>query len=288
MSLPCTKIDAHLHLRFEDMTSQGSQCSHKEMTPYFGELNIAKGILMSAGELLTKCAANEENMEIVKADPEHYAWVCNPEPINPDTVYDALKYYKEKGAVGVGELTCNLPLTHPTLRALFDAAGKLGMPVTLHMSSAVGYSYGVVDEPKLPFLEQTLKDFPDTIFIGHSACFWCEMSADSPADMRERNRYPSGPVLPGGKIPELLEKYPNLYCDLSATSGGQAILRDEAHGLRFLERFSDRLLYATDLCQVGSVYPLGDWLDKKFLSGELSENTYRKVCRENAEKLYSI
>ena len=205
-----------------------------------------------------------------------------------EVIYDTLRGYKAQGAVGVGELTCNLPLNDPALWAVFDAAGKLELPITLHMSPAVGCSYGVVDEPGLPLLEQCLKNFPNTVFVGHSACFWCEISGDAPTDNRGRNGYPTGPVIPGGRIAQLLEQYPNLYCDLSATSGGQAITRDEKYGLAFLERFSDRMLFATDMSQVGGEYPLWSWLDQKAESGQLSMDTYHKVCYENAKRLYRL
>lgn len=286
---PCTKIDTHLHLVLKDpIRGKRIFSTYTEMIPHFQKLNISKGILMSAGELLRDFSRNEENMAIANADPQHYAWMCSPEPIDPETVYETLKAHKEKGAVGVGELTCNLPMTDPVLRALFDAAGKLQLPITLHMSPAVGCSYGVVDDPGLPLLEQSLRDFPDTMFVGHSACFWCEISGDAPMDTVGRNGYPTGAVTPGGRIAELLEKYPNLYCDLSATSGGQAILRDEAHGIAFLERFSDRMLFATDMSQVNEEYPLGAWLDQKAESGQLSMDTYRKICFENAKRLYHL
>lgn len=286
---PCGRIDTHLHLAYENGDRGGRVIStHKEMLPHFEKLNIVKGVVLAGGALLPDLPGNEECEAIYQADPVHYAWMCSPEPLNPDTVYDTLKNCKDRGAVGVGELTVNLPLTDPALTALFDAAGKLQLPVTLHMSPEVGCSYGVVDGPGLPLLEECLGRFPDTVFVGHSACFWCEISGDAPTASRERNGYPKTAVLPGGRITELLEKYPNLYCDLSATSGGQAILRDEAHGLHFLERFADRMIFATDMIKVGSEYPLYTWLDQMAEEGKLSMETYRKICRGNAEKLYRL
>ena len=54
------------------------------------------------------------------------------------------------------------------------------------------------------------------------------------------------PVLPGGRIPELLRKYPNLYCDISAGSGRLALSRDLDFTRKFLIEFHDRILYARD------------------------------------------
>ena len=58
-------------------------------------------------------------------------------------------------------------------------------------------------------------------------------------------------------VPELFSKYPNLYGDLSANSGGQAIMRDSEFGLKFLEKYSDRLFFATDMVNTDMVFPLG-------------------------------
>ncbi len=286
---PCEKIDIHLHLAHENGKRENRTIStYQEMIPYFEKCNIVKGIVVTGGNMLPSLPQNEECMAIYQADPKHYAWMCNPEPIDPETIYEKLRSYKAQGAVGVGELTCNIPITDPALCAMFDAAGKLELPITLHMSPAVGCSYGVVDEPGLPLLEQCLKKFPDTVFVGHSACFWCEISGDAPTDNRGRNGYPTGPVIPGGRIAQLLEQYPNLYCDLSATSGGQAITRDEAYGLAFLERFADRMLFATDMTQVATEYPLWSWLDQKAENGALSMAAYQKICCGNAKKIYHL
>lgn len=40
-----------------------------------------------------------------------------------------------------------------------------------------------------------------------------------------------------------MEKYPNIYGDLSAGSGANAIARDEKFGREFLIRRADRLLF---------------------------------------------
>lgn len=286
---PCKRIDIHLHLAFENDSRENPQTdTYKQMLEHFKELNIEKGIVVTGGEMLPEYPSNEDCIKIFRADPEHFAWMCSPEPLCAETVYETLKSYKENGAVGVGELTTGLPLSDPKLAALFDAAGKLGLPVTMHMSPKENFTYGVIDEPRLPLLEECLKKFPDTIFVGHSAVFWCEISGDAADEPQNRDAFPSGPVALGGRITELLEKYPNLYCDLSATSGGQAIRRDEKHGLAFLEKFADRMMFATDMSRVGRAYPLWRWLDEKAESGELSIETYKKICFKNAQRLYHI
>ena len=99
------------------------------------------------------------------------------------------------------------------------------------MSPEEGYSYGVVDEPGLPLLEACLKKHPDTLFLGHSQTFWIEISKDAPKDREGRNQWGKGPVVPGGRVPELFLRYPNLCGDLSANSAGCALMRDPQFGL---------------------------------------------------------
>ena len=156
------------------------------------------------------------------------------------------------------------------------------------MSPEVGYSYGVVDDPGLPFLEQVLKTYPNLKILGHSQTFWIEMSGDAPTSKEARNQWGHGPVTPGGRVPELFAKYPNLYGDLSANSGSCAIMRDEAFGLQFLETYGDRLFFATDMVNKDMVFPLGAWLDEKRASGQLTEETYRKIVRGNAERIFGL
>ena len=88
--------------------------------------------------------------------------------------------------------------------------------------------------------------------------------------------------------PGIIPKYPNLYGDLSANSGSCAIMRDEAFGLQFLESYADRLFFATDMVNKDMVFPLGAWLDKKRASGELKKETYEKIVRGNAERIFGL
>ena len=207
---------------------------------------------------------------------------------HPETVYDRLKKYKEQGAVGVGELTVNRPLDDPFLQALFAAAEQLDMPVTIHMSPEQGHGYGVVDHAGLPLLEQVLQTYPNLKILGHSQTFWIEMSGDAPTDKEGRNSWGEGSVTAGGRVPYLFEHYPNLYGDLSANSGGCAIMRDPAFGLAFLEKYADRLFFATDMVNTDMVFPLGAWLDEQVASGKLSREAYEKICRKNAERVFGL
>ena len=284
------KIDLHLHLTYRQIPKIGKMnlASGKSMLPHLDELGIEKGVLMSSGEKKVPFGTNKGNRKVCEAYPDRYAWMCNVDPVSPETVFERLAEYKAQGAIGIGELTINRRLDDPFLQAVFSAAERLGLPITIHMSPEVGYSYGVVDEPGLPLLEGVLQKYPRLKILGHSQTFWIEMSADAPKDKEGRNSWGDGPIVPGGRVPELFEKYPNLYGDLSANSGSRAIMRDPEFGLAFLEKYADRLFFATDMVNTDMVFPLGAWLDEQVNSGNLSQSTYDKICRDNARRIFGL
>lgn len=284
------KIDLHLHLAPFQIPKLGKMnlASAKNMIPHLEELGIEKGVLMSSAEKGLPFGTNKANKAICDKFPGRYYWMCSVNPKGKEPVYDRLAHFKAEGAIGIGELTYNHRLDDPFLQEIFAAAEKLGMPITMHMSPEEGYSYGVVDDPGLPLLEQVLKTYPKLKLLGHSQVFWIEISGDAPTEKEARNQWGSGPVIPGGRVPELFEKYPNLYGDLSANSAGCALMRDPEFGLAFLEKYADRLFFATDMVNTDMVFPLGAWLDEMVNTGKLSRETYEKVIRGNAERIFRL
>lgn len=285
------KIDLHMHVMTTwNIPKMGkfNLSNPEKMLAHMDELGIEKAVLMSSGEKKSLFGKNETNRKICEKYPERFAWMCTLDPVDEATVYDRLAKYKKEGAIGIGELTVNKPLDHSFLQAVFAAAEKLQMPVTIHMSPQEGYSYGVVDEPRLPLLEGVLQKYPHLMILGHSQTFWIEMSADAPDDKEGRNSWGQGPVRKGGRVPELFAKYENLYGDLSANSAGCAIMRDPEFGLQFLEDYADRLFFATDMVNSDMVFPLGAWLDEQVKKGTLSRDAYEKICRKNAQRVFGI
>ena len=262
--------------------------SPKKMIAHMEELGIGKAVLMSSGEKKIPFGKNSICKKICDKYPKHFAWMCMLDETDEATIYDRLAEYKRQGAIGIGELTINKHLDCSFLQAVFAAAEKLELPVTIHMSPEEGYSYGVVDEPRLPLLEGVLQKYPKLKVLGHSQTFWIEMSADAPNEKEKRNSWGEGPVVPGGRVPELFAKYENLYGDLSANSAGQAIMRDSAFGLNFLETYADRLFFATDMVNSDMVFPLGAWLDEQVEKGALSREAYEKICWKNAKRVFGL
>lgn len=281
------KIDIHLHLALENrvLMKDINVSEAGEMIPHLKQLGIDKGILLSSGE---KDGGNDEVKTITMKYPETYSWMCNVDLADEETIYERMEKYKREGAVGLGELTINQPIDNPFLQTVFASAEKLKLPVLFHMSPEENFNYGIVDSPGMPLLENVLREYPNLIIIGHSQPFWHEISGDADPSREKRNSWGSGPVKKGGRLPELLSKYPNLYGDMSANSGGSAVMRDEEFGLDFIEKFQDKLMFGSDMCNTEMEFPLGKWMDKKLDEGKISKEAYEKICRGNAEALFGI
>ena len=48
-------------------------------------------------------------------------------------------------------------------------------------------------------------------------------------------------------------------------------MRDETFGRSFLEKYCDRLMFATDMVNVDMEFPLGKWLEEMYQCGKLKE-----------------
>jgi len=246
--------------------------------------------------LVSPCQRNilittEEVLELCSRRPDRLIPFCNLDarqgtntPESDFTSY--LRIYKGLGCKGIGEITTNLYWDDPFMQNLFRHCEAVGMPLIFHIAPQVGGYYGLVDELHLPRMEATLARFPGLTFLGHSQPFWSEISADVTEETR--NRYPKGPVVPEGRIPELMARYPNLCGDLSAGSGFNAISRDPEFGYRFMEEYQDRLFFGTDLLQVGQELPQGEYLKSALQQGHISRATFDKITWQNADRLLGL
>ena len=89
-----------------------------------------------------------------------------------------------------------------------------------------------------------LEKYPDTTFIGHAQTWWANIDKNYKDDTS--NLYPKGKVAPGGLTDRYLSDYPNMFGDLSAGSGLNALTRDEEHARDFIQRHQDKLIYGSD------------------------------------------
>ena len=279
------KIDIHTHMNKEEGAAEKRLFANKI-------LGFSKCVLMTATDSpefkrMGEPFLPEDAIELVRRYPENFAWMCNLIPDGTDATYEKLKKYKEMGAAGMGEFATRYRFDDPRVDHLFSCLQELKLPFLFHMAPVdAGRHYGIVDDPRLPGLERALAKFPDLIFIGHSQPFWFEIAKTDETDPEVRNTAPYGKI-EEGRIFELMRKYPNLYCDLSANSGTTAILRDQEHGLRFLEEFQDRLFFGSDwIVGMPYIFALSTWMDFMHMKGQLSHEAYEKISSKNAERLF--
>ena len=187
---------------------------------------------------------------------------------------DILKRYQEAGCRGMGEHKWGGTIDDPRNIELLRACGEVGFPVLFHLDNVRN-----TDKPGLPGLERVLQAVPEVNLIGHAQGWWASISGD--ATQKDLGGYPKGPVTAGGAIDRLMEKYPNIYADLSAGSGANAIQRDLKFGQEFLVRRADRVMFGTDYLANGQAVPQFDLLDGM----ELPNDVRAKICRDNARRL---
>ncbi len=237
-------------------------------------------------ECASQIQSTEEALEIAARHPGRFIPFCNIDPRQDTNDGNAnleflAEYYAAQGCRGCGEVCANLFFDDPRVEALFRACERYGLPLTFHIAPQIGGCYGLYDEPGLPLLENALRKFPDLIFLGHSQPFWAEIGELYPP---QRNTYPSGPVT-SGRLVELMRRYPNLHGDLSAGSGHNAVSRDEAFGIDFLEEFQDRLYFGTDICHPDTKTPLRDYLLRLRDAQKISDRCFARIACLNAAQL---
>lgn len=205
-----------------------------------------------------------------------------PNPVWPGAPAMLEAAHRMHGVRICGEWKFRVEFDDPRSLAIFRMAGKLGLPVVLHLDVpwlAKPQGGAPVFQPAwyggtVARLESALRACPETTFIGHAPGFWREISGDADASP---DPYPSGPVTPGGRLHQLFDTHANLYADLSAGSGRNALSRDPAHATQFLTRYADRLLFGRDYYGT----ELHDFLKTLPLSADVVEKIYWR----NAERL---
>jgi uncharacterized protein len=148
----------------------------------------------------------------------------------------------KSGASGFGELKFHVEAAGPELRRMYALAAELNVPILIHFQEVPHTPTEGVFATGFRNVEAMLKAYPKTRFIGHADAFWANISAD----YANEAAYPAGKIKRGGVTDKLLGDYPNLYGDLSANSGNNALSRDPQFTPGFLERHQDKLIFGSD------------------------------------------
>lgn len=223
-------IDIHQHTHYAGRTDDQLIAHQKTM-------GITLSVLLPAGSrygLAADVYGNDSVVALARTYPKQFFFFANELPDIPETK-TVLEKYLKLGAKGIGEQKFPVECDSPAMQLVAEIARDYRVPVLMHFQHKA-YNLGIERFYKM------LAKYPTVNFIGHAQTFWGNIDKNHQQEVL----YPKGPVTPGGISDRLLSDYPNMWGDLSAGSGLNAMQRDEDHARGFLERHQDRLLYGSD------------------------------------------
>lgn len=223
-------IDIHQHTSY-------SGRSDDELIAHQRTMGATHTVLLPAGSLYgldVGAGGNESAVELAGRHPELFSYFANEVPNLPEARLVLEKYLK-RGATGIGEQKFPVECDSPAIHMVAEVAEAFDVPVLLHFQHAK-YNMGIER------FHTMLEKHPRVNFIGHAQTWWGNIDRNHQQEVM----YPKTKVTPGGITDRLLTDYPNMYGDLSAGSGLNALLRDEDHARAFLTRHQDKLLFGSD------------------------------------------
>lgn len=257
------------------------------------------GCGVSHAVLLTRVANIPELKETLAKHPGRYVWSASVDVTLPDAA-DQLRKAFEEGAIAFGELKKDVMADGPELQRCYALAAELDVPILVHFQEFPHFEGETNYATGIKNFAAMLTKYPKTKFVGHADAFWANVSAD----YRNQEAYPSGPVVPGGVTDKLLADYPNMFGDLSANSGNNALSRDPEFTKDFLARHQDKLIFGSDCaCADGKGNgvsqqrnPAASRLAGKCVARETltvlknatTPEVFRKLTWENAHRVYKI
>ncbi len=223
-------IDIHQHTNYSGR-SDDALVAHQR------KLGITRTILLPAGSkygLAADAGGNDTVVALAKRHPGEFVYFANELPDIPEA-RPVLERFLKTGAIGIGEQKFPVDCDSPHMHLIAQIAQKFRVPVLMHFQHGA-YNFGIERFHKM------LEKYPRVNFIGHAQTWWSNISKDADQTVM----YPKGKVIRGGITSRLLADYPNMYGDLSAGSGFNALDRDPEHAREFLIRFQNKLLFGSD------------------------------------------
>ena len=280
-------IDIHQHTNYRDR-------SNSRLLAHQRAMGVAQTLLLPAGSAVrrpstgdgkhnglggVRAGGNESVLEMAAAHPGEFHFGANEVTDLPEA-RDEIEKYLKRGAKIIGEQKFGVECDSRQSRMLYDLAAEYGVPILLHFQHGT-YNLGFVR------FGQVLEKHPRTTFIGHAQTWWANIDKNH-AD--QSVLYPKGKVTAGGWTDRYLADYPNVFADMSAGSGLNALVRDEDHTRGFLERHQDKILYGSDCDdQVGAGKACqGSQTIAALRRLSPSKAVERKILFENARRLFRL
>jgi uncharacterized protein len=270
-------LDLHQHTPYNNRP--------RELVLAHQEQHGVKTTVLLPGEawMLKIIGGNRECAAFEGEHPGLYVRFTSSDPAESRTL-DVLRGNLQRGAIGIGEMKYHVAVDSPEMQRVYQLAEEMRVPVLLHFEHEM-YNTG------FERFEKVLKAYPRVNFIGHAQTWWGNISAElNPLDL-----YPKERVKPGGLTDRLLADYPNLFADLSAGSGLNAMTRDPDFYRGFVERHYRKLIWGSDCdCHDGKGGGIksGRCLAEQSLAllRKLSPDaaTYRRILYENGTSVLGL
>jgi len=234
-------IDIHQHVNFHARLNDALIDHQKAM-------GVTKSVLLPSGTPMARTSTHagksnglaarvfgtEASARLAAQHPDKFVYFCNEVP-DSDEAISAMEKWLKKGALGIGEQKFGVDCDSAPMMKVYELAKEYQVPVLLHFQHGK-YNTG------FERFHKVLEKFPTVNFLGHAQTWWGNIDAKHDQAVM----YPTGPVTAGGLTDKYLSDYPNMYGDLSAGSGKNALARDEEHAIAFVERHQDKLCLGTD------------------------------------------
>jgi len=235
-------IDIHQHLNY-------SGRSDDDFLAHQRALGATMTILLPAGRSVTTASThggtanglqaqalgNDACRRFAMAHGKAFRFGANEVP-DVDGATQEIERYLKRGAVLIAEQKFGVECDSPSMQKIYALAQAHRVPVLMHWQFEM-YNFG------FERFHRVLARFPRVTFIGHAQTWWANIDRNH---TDQKVLYPRGPVTPGGLTDRYLADYPNMFGDLSAGSGLNALTRDEAFARDFLVRHQDKLLFGSD------------------------------------------
>ncbi len=236
-------IDIHQHLGYSGRPDDALLRHQKLMgatttilLPAGRSVNTASTHDGAANGLQAQALGNEACRTFARAHKNEYRFGANEVPDIQGSTKEIERYLKAGGVI-IAEQKFGVECDSAPMQNLYALAQEHRVPVLMHWQYKM-YNYGFDRFHKI------LEKYPDVTFLGHAQTWWANIDRNYRDD--EKNLYPKGPVTPGGLTDHYLSDYPNMFGDLSAGSGQNALTRDEAFARDFLTRHQDKLIFGSD------------------------------------------
>ena len=277
-------IDIHQHVGYAGRSDDALLAHQRAMgatttilLPAGRSVNTASTHEGVSNGLQAQCLGNDACFQIVRAHPKAYMSGANDVPDLEDAVQEIERYLK-RGAVLIGEQKFGVECDSPAMQKIYQLAQAYRVPVLMHWQVEM-YNYGFERFDKM------LAKYPRVNFIGHAQTWWANIDKNHTL---KAGLYPKGPVTAGGFTDRYLSDYPNMFGDLSAGSGLNALTRDEDFTRDFLKRHQSKLLYGSDCTDVEGAGTKCQGAQTiaalRRLAG--SKSIERKLLHDNAKKLF--